>query len=160
MFLATLLVFCLFYKIVSFFTKCVTEPLIKLMMTWSDWPNIYPCKINDCHSVALDTERSNRGNHFLDHHRQVRQEIQSPLVLVAQLCLTLCNSMNRNLPGSSVHGILQSPWATVNRHIEWPIRVILTWPGNEHSQHHGTNRSQHASQTVVKIKMERRVIVQ
>ena len=26
-------------------------------------------------------------------------------VLVAQLCLTLCNPMNCSLPGSSVHGI-------------------------------------------------------
>ena len=29
------------------------------------------------------------------------------VVLVAQLCLTLCNPMNCNLTGSSVHGILQ-----------------------------------------------------
>ena len=28
-------------------------------------------------------------------------------VLVAQLCLTLCNPMDYSLPGSSVHGILQ-----------------------------------------------------
>ena len=29
-------------------------------------------------------------------------------VLVAQLCLTLCNSMDCSLPGLSVHGILQA----------------------------------------------------
>ena len=29
-------------------------------------------------------------------------------VLVAQLCLTLCDSMDSSLPGSSVHGILQA----------------------------------------------------
>ena len=29
-------------------------------------------------------------------------------VLVAQLCLTLCDPMDCNLPGSSVHGILQA----------------------------------------------------
>ena len=34
-------------------------------------------------------------------------------VLVAQLCSTLCNSMNCSLPGSSVHGILQA------RILEW-----------------------------------------
>ena len=34
-------------------------------------------------------------------------------VLVAQLCLTLCDSMDCNLPGSSVHRILQS------RILEW-----------------------------------------
>ena len=34
-------------------------------------------------------------------------------VLVAQSCLTLCNPMDRSLPGSSVHGILQA------RILEW-----------------------------------------
>ena len=33
--------------------------------------------------------------------------------LVAQSCLTLCDPMNCNLPGSSVHGILQA------RIVEW-----------------------------------------
>ena len=32
---------------------------------------------------------------------------------VAQLCLTLCDPMDCNLPGSSVHGILQA------RVLEW-----------------------------------------
>ena len=32
---------------------------------------------------------------------------QEAQVLVAQSCLTLCNCMNCNLPGSSVYGILQ-----------------------------------------------------
>ena len=31
-----------------------------------------------------------------------------PCVLVTQSCLTLCNSMDYSLPGSSVHGILQA----------------------------------------------------
>ena len=35
------------------------------------------------------------------------------LCLVIQLCLTLCNPMDCNLPGSSVHGILQA------RILEW-----------------------------------------
>ena len=34
-------------------------------------------------------------------------------VLVAQFCLTLCDPMDRNRPGSSVHGILQA------RILEW-----------------------------------------
>ena len=34
-------------------------------------------------------------------------------VLIAQYCLTLCNLMDYNLPGSSVHGILQA------RILEW-----------------------------------------
>ena len=35
------------------------------------------------------------------------------LVLVTQLCLTLCDPMDCSLPGSSVHGILQA------RILEW-----------------------------------------
>ena len=35
------------------------------------------------------------------------------LCLVAQLCPTLCDPMDRGLPGSSVHGILQA------RVLEW-----------------------------------------
>ena len=42
-------------------------------------------------------------------------------VLVAQLCPTLCDPMNSNLPGSSVHGILQA------RILEW---VAFPSPGN------------------------------
>ena len=38
-------------------------------------------------------------------------------VLVAQLCLTLCDPMDRSPPGSSVHGILQA------KVLEW--RAIL-----------------------------------
>ena len=34
-------------------------------------------------------------------------------VLVAQLCSTLCDPMDCNLPGSSIHGILQA------RVLEW-----------------------------------------
>ena len=39
----------------------------------------------------------------------------SALVLVAQLCLTLCNPMDCSLPGSSVHGIFQA------RILEWAV---------------------------------------
>ena len=38
------------------------------------------------------------------------------VVLFAQLCLTLCDPMDCNLPGSSVHGILQArilEWAAI-----------------------------------------------
>jgi len=43
-------------------------------------------------------------------------------VIVAQSCLTLCNSMDCNLPSSSVHGILQA------RKLEYFIiqRIFLT----------------------------------
>ena len=42
----------------------------------------------------------------------VRQKVLVK-VLVAQLCLTLCNPMDCSPPGSSVHGILQV------RIVEW-----------------------------------------
>ena len=47
--------------------------------------------------------------------------------LLAQSCLTLCNPMNRSLPGSSVHGILQA------RILEWvfPSLGHLLDPGIE-----------------------------
>ena len=39
---------------------------------------------------------------------QVLQVCRSSIVLVAQSCLALCNPMDCSLPGSFVHGILQS----------------------------------------------------
>ena len=50
-------------------------------------------------------------------------------VLVAQSCLTLCDSMDCSLPGSSVHGIFQE------RILEWvaiPFSGYLSDPGIEH----------------------------
>ena len=43
-------------------------------------------------------------------------------VLVAQLCLTLCDPMDYTLPGSSVHGILQEEYWSVLPCLEtfWP----------------------------------------
>ena len=46
-------------------------------------------------------------------------------VLVAELCLTLCNPMDCSPPGSSVHGILQA------RILEWvaiPFSRVSSWP--------------------------------
>ena len=42
-------------------------------------------------------------------------------VLVIQLCLTLCNSMDNNQPNSSVHGIFKA------RILEW---VAFPFPGD------------------------------
>ena len=45
-------------------------------------------------------------------------------MLVAQLCPTLCNPMDCNLPGSSVHGILQARiFNGVGRH--FPLQEIF-----------------------------------
>ena len=45
-------------------------------------------------------------------------------VLITQLCLTLCNPLDCNLPGSSFHGILQA------RIMEWVAFLFsLLWEG-------------------------------
>ena len=49
-------------------------------------------------------------------------------MLDAQLCQTLCDSMDHSLPGSSVHGILQA------RFLEWvaiPFFRRSSYPGIE-----------------------------
>ena len=43
------------------------------------------------------------------------------IVLVTQLCLTLCDPMDHSLPGSSVHGILQA------RILEWVAISFYIW---------------------------------
>ena len=49
------------------------------------------------------------------------------LVLVTQLCLTLCNPMDCSLPGSSVHGIFQArvlEWVAISSSGDLPDPVI------------------------------------
>ena len=54
-------------------------------------------------------------------------------VLVAQLCLTLCDPMDCSPPGSSVHGIFQASvleWAAISfsRWLSWPRdRTWVSW---------------------------------
>ena len=56
---AILFVLCLFYKIVvSYITKCVTEPLTKYIISY---------EINGCNSVTLDMERYNKKKFILEH---------------------------------------------------------------------------------------------
>ena len=50
------------------------------------------------------------------------------IVVVAQLCLSLCDSMDCSLPGSSVHGILQA------RILEWvaiPFSKVSSQPRDQ-----------------------------
>ena len=66
---------------------------------------------------------SSRGYVTSSHHMQIKSEqLQSNSFInpwcckskwIAQLCLTLCNPMDYNLPGSSAHGIFQA------RTLEW-----------------------------------------
>ena len=53
---------------------------------------------------------------FLNWETWSSERLNSLPVLVAESCLTLCNSMDRSPPGSSVHGILQArilEWITI-----------------------------------------------
>jgi len=54
--------------------------------------------------------RSINSWHCLELHLGKKKKVKSE---VSQSCLTLCNPMDCNLPGSSVHGILQA------RVLEW-----------------------------------------
>ena len=72
MLLAILFAYCLFYKIiVSFITKCMTEPAMK----WASPRNVQKTitrleaidqmyVINDCNSVTLDMGRCNEREYF------------------------------------------------------------------------------------------------
>ena len=53
-------------------------------------------------------------------------------MLVAQSCPTLCNSMDCSLPGSSIHGILQS---RISEQIAIPFSWDLPDPGIEPMSH-------------------------
>ena len=45
---------------------------------------------------------------IFSHMKNLRSSEDKVNVLLVQLCLTLCKSMDCSLPGSSVHGILQT----------------------------------------------------
>ena len=53
------------------------------------------------------------GRQVLYHQRCLGSPIHKYIAQLLQLCLTLCNPMECNLPGSSVHGILHA------RILEW-----------------------------------------
>ena len=63
--------------------------------------------------LGLDFSNSNFNNLFWGKTFIHFQPILLEWVKVAQSCLTLCDPMDCNLPGSSVHGILQA------RILEW-----------------------------------------
>ena len=64
-------------------------------------------------SVKLQIFRIKNSGDLFHNYVKILTTIQ--LVLVAQSCLTLCDSMDCSLPGSSVHGILQA------RILEWVV---------------------------------------
>ena len=55
-----------------------------------------------------------------------------PACSVAQLCPTLCDTMDHNLPGSSVHGIYQArilEWFFISFSRDLPKAASLASPG-------------------------------
>ena len=70
------------------------------------------------------------GRQFLYYwHHLGSPLITSVCVLVTQLCLTLCESMNCSLPGSSVRGVLQ---ARILAWVAKPFSRGSSWPRDEH----------------------------
>ena len=67
------------------------------------------------------------GCHFLLQCMKVKSESQ-----VAQSCLTLSDSMDCSLPGSSVHGIFQA------RVLEWGLSLVAASRGYASSQSTGS----------------------
>ena len=59
----------------------------------------------------------------------ISSEVNKVKMLVAQPCLTLCNSRDCSLPGSSVHGILQARIPGVGSH-SFLQRIFLTQGSN------------------------------
>ena len=70
------------------------------------------CPVSDRNKFSKSTARSWRSNLLVIYIKCERQDLKtSGLCLCAQSlqsCMTLCDSMNSSLPGSSVHGILQA----------------------------------------------------
>ena len=54
----------------------------------------------------------------------IGEEVVHACVLVTQLCLTLCDSTDCSLPGSSVHGIFQA------RILEW-VAMPFSWGSSQ-----------------------------
>ena len=72
------------------------------------------------------------GCHFLLQCMKVKSESQ-----IAELCLTLCDPMDCNLPGSSTHGIFQT------RVLEWVAIAFSYDQPKEHikkQRHYFTNK--------------------
>ena len=68
------------------------------------------------------------GCHFLLQCMKVKSESE-----VAQLCPTLSDPMDCNLPGSSIHGIFQA------RVLEWGAIAFSTWSADSHLKAYPTS---------------------
>ena len=53
-----------------------------------------------------------------------QHQVKRVCVLVAELCLTLCDPVDCSLPGASVHGILQA------RILEW-VAIFPSWGSSQ-----------------------------
>ena len=82
--------------------------------------------------LKAQLKRGRKVNYLAKSIRQVHlkltQYCKSTMLLVAQSCLTLCDSMNCSPPGSSVHGIFQ---ARILKWVLFPSPGDLPDPWNE-----------------------------
>ena len=65
------------------------------------------------------------GCHFLRQCMEVNSESE-----VAQSCLTVCDPMDRSLPGSSVHGIFQTrvlEWVAIGFSVRFMSPSYISW---------------------------------
>ena len=86
----------------------------------SVWPHRWqPTRL--CRPWDSPGKNNGVGCHFLLQCMKVKSES-----VIAQLCLTLSDPMDRSLPGSSVHGIFQA------RVLEWGA---IVFSGPEHLRH-------------------------
>ena len=104
--------------LLSGYWHCMIWKLVTSNSTYD--PNSHVCRASWALQSASDaskTERTLCKTHFM-----------CVCVLVAQLCSTLCDPMDCNLRGSSVHGILQA------RTLEWtaiPFSRGSSWPRDQ-----------------------------
>ena len=82
------------------------------------WPFLIPCRSpqKTCDSPTVPWSSLWPGSLLPTLHCRPGSRGWKVKVLVAQSCLTLCNPMDCSLPGSSVHGVLQTrflKWAAI-----------------------------------------------
>ena len=90
---------------------------------------MYKISENTCFQVQNATQRKNVW--FWHNRKGTPNKNDGKVkkwVLVAQLCLTLCNPMDCSPPGSSVHGILQARILKVRSH---SLLQASSWPRDQ-----------------------------
>ena len=109
--------------------ECIHEYTIFMLYVISQNSHCRHCTVITCSRLPLPSSPAHPPNKFPSHTDPLSHYIPSKQIslthilyplcvcLVPQSCLTLCNPMERSLPGSSVHGILQArivEWVTIS----------------------------------------------